>query len=156
MSGFCCAQHVKRLAAVVHERLDVVLQDLRVLVLLRVLNRVDPRGGGVGALEAEAAGVEDLVHGDVAVFRLDDHGVLLEAADDGLQLGDLVRVHEVGLVEDERGAELDLLDEQRLDVVLVDVVLEQVLAAVELVVHARAVHDGHDVVQVERGVALVL
>ena len=78
---------------------------------------------------------------------LDDHGVFLQAAHDGLELGDLLGAHGIGLVEDQRGAELDLLDEQAFDVVLVDILGQQVATAVELVVHAGAVDHGHDVVE---------
>ena len=74
----------------------------------------------------------------------------LQAAHDGLELGHLLGRHAVALVEHERGAELDLLDEKALDVVLLDVVGEKGVATVELVVHAGAVDHGHDVVQVER------
>ena len=84
---------------------------------------------------------------------LDDHGVFLQAAHDGLELGNLLRAHGIGLVEDQRGAELDLLDEQALDIVLVDILCQQVAAAVELVVHAGAVDHGHDVVERELGLA---
>ena len=119
-------------------------------MLLGVLHRVVPRGGLVGAVEVEAPGVEDLGHGHVALRRLDDDGLGLQAADEGLELGELLGRHEVGLVEDDRGAELELLDEQGLDVLLVDVLLEQVLAAVELVEHTGGVDHRHDVVERER------
>ena len=112
---------VKRLAARVHKGLDVVLEHLGVVVLLGMLHGLDPGGGVVGAHKVEAVGVEQLLHGDLAVLGLDNHGVLLQAAHDGLELGDLLRRHGVGLVEDQRGAEFDLLDEQTLDVVLVDI-----------------------------------
>ena len=55
---------------------------------------------------------------------LDDHGVFLQAAHDGLELGNLLRRDGIGLVEDQRGAKLDLLDEQALDVVLVDILCQ--------------------------------
>ena len=141
---------VKRAAALVDKRGDVVLEHLRVLVLLGVLHRVEPRGGGVGVVEVEAPGVEDLVHGHVALGGLHDDGLLLQAAHDGPELGELLGRHEVCLVEHERGAELDLLDEQGLDVLLVDVLLEQVLPAPKLLHHARRIDDGHDVVEGER------
>ena len=142
---------VKGLATVVDKGLDVVLQHLWVVVLLGVLHGLDPGGGVIGLHEVKAAGVQDLPEVDFALGGLDDDGVLLKAAHDGLELGELFGRHGVGLVEHERGAELDLGDEQRLDVVLVDVVGQKVAAAVELVVHAGAVHHGHDVVQRELG-----
>lgn len=89
-------------------------------------------------------------------MSLDDHGILLQAAHDGLELGDLLGGDGVGLVEDQRGAELDLLDQQALDVVLVDILGQQVATAVELVVHAGAVDHGNDVVERELGLAPTL
>ncbi len=147
--------HVEGATALVDEGLDVVLKHLGVVVLLGVLHGVDPGGGAEGAAEVETPGVHELGEGHVAVLGLHDHGLLLQAAHDGLELGELLGAHHVGLVEDERGAELDLLDEQVLDVVLLNVLGEQVAAARELVEHARAVHHGHDVVQGKRRVALV-
>ena len=125
-------------------------------MLLGVRHGIRPHGGVVSLLEAEASRVEKLAHGHVAVLGLHDHRVPLEAADDGLELLDLLGRDLVGLVEDDRGAELDLLDDETLDVILVDVVGEKVLAAVELVPHAGAVDHGDDVVEVERGVSIVL
>ena len=49
-----------------------------------------------------------------------------------------------------------MLNQQALDVVLVDILGQQVAAAVELVVHARAVHHGNDVVEREQGLAVSL
>ena len=147
---------VEGLPALVHERLDAILQHLRVVVLLGVLHRVEPHRRVVDLLEVEAIGVEQLVERHVALLGLNDDGVLLQRPHDAAHLVDLLAAHAVALVEHHRGAELELLDEQALDVVLVDVLGQQVLAAVELVPHARAVHHGHDVVEVERGGAVVL
>ena len=118
-----------------------------------MLHGLDPGGGVVGAHKVEAIGIEQLLHGDLAVLSLDNHGVLLQAAHDGLELSDLLRAHGIGLVEDQRGAKLDLLDEQALDVVLVDILGQQVATAVELVVHAGTVDHGNDVVERELGFA---
>ena len=76
-----------------------------------MLHGLDPGGGVVGAHKVEAAGVEQLLHGNLAVLSLDNHGILLQAAHDGLELGDLLGAHGIGLVEDQCGAELNLLDE---------------------------------------------
>ena len=86
-------------------------------------------------------------------MSLDDYGVLLQTAHDSLELGNLLRAHGIGLVEDQRGAEFNLLDEQALDVVLVDILCQQVATAVELVVHAGTIDHGHDVVECELGLA---
>ena len=86
-----------------------------------MLHGLDPGGGVVGAHKVEAAGVEQLLHGDLAVLSLDNHGVLLQAAHDGLKLCDLLGGDGVSLIKNQRGAKLDLLDEQALDVVLVDI-----------------------------------
>ena len=148
---------VEGLTALVDKGGDVVLQNLGILVLLGVLHGVDPRGRAVRLVKAKATGVEQLVHGDVAVHGLDNARMRLQAAHDGLELGHLLGRHAIALVERKRGAELDLLDEQALDIVLLDVVGEKRVAAVELVIHAGTVHHGHDVVQVERsGAALGL
>ena len=65
-----------------------------------MLHGLDPGGGVVGAHKVKAVGVEQLLHRNLSVLGLDDHGVLLQAAHDGLELGDLLRAHGIGLVED--------------------------------------------------------
>ena len=120
-------------------------------MLLGVLHGVEPSGRAVGAVEVEAVCVEQLGELDVALLGLHDHSLLLQAADDALELVNLLAADLVDLVEHHGGAELDLLDEQGLEVILVDVVRQQVTAAVELVPHACAVNHGDDVVEVERG-----
>ena len=89
-----------------------------------MLHGLDPGGGVVGAHKVETAGIEQLLHGDLTVLSLDDYGVLLQTAHDSLELGNLLRRHGIGLVEDQRGAEFNLLDEQALDVVLVDILCQ--------------------------------
>jgi len=147
---------VERLATLVDEGGDVVLEHLGVLVLLGVRHGVGPCGRVVGRLKAEASGIEKLAHGHVAVLGLDDHRIFLQASNNGLELLDLRGRDPVGLVEDDRGAELDLLDDKALDVILVDVIGEKVLAAVELVPHACAIDHGDDVIEVKRGLPIVL
>ena len=68
--------------------------------------------------------------------------------DDLADIDQFFLCHEVDLVEDDRVAELDLLDQQVLDILVVDVVLQQVAAAAELGAQARRVYDGYDVVEV--------
>ncbi len=147
---------VEGLAAVVDEGLDVVLEDLGVVVLLGVLHGVEPGSRAIGAVEVEAIGVEQLGKIDVAPLGLDDHGLFLQATDNALELVNLLARDLVDLVEHHSGAELDLLDEQGLEVVLVNVVGKQITTAAELVPHAGAVDHGNDVVEVERGGRAVL
>ena len=73
--------------------------------------------------------------------------ILLQAAHDGLELANLGGGNEVALVKHQRGAELDLLYEERLQVLLVYVFRKEVLPAAKLVEHARAVDDGNYVVE---------
>ena len=122
---------VEGLPALVDEGRDVVLEDLGVLMLLGVIHCIDPGSGIVGAAEVEAAGIEQLLHRHVAVVGDDDLCIALEAPDESLELGELVLRHEVALVQDDGGAELELLDQQRLDIVFLDIVAQQVLAAIE-------------------------
>ena len=87
------------------------------------------------------------------MLGLDHNRIPLQAAHDCTHLVHLLGLHQVGLVQHDCRAELDLLDEQALDVVFLQVV-EQALSAVELVDHPRAIHDGDDVVERQRRTAL--
>ena len=146
---------VEGLATLVDEGLDVVLEDLGVVMFLGMFHRIHPGGGVVRLLKIEAVRVEKLAHGNVAARRLHDDRFFLQTVNDCLQLAHLLGRYLVGLVQNERRAELDLLDEQAFDIVFVDILLQKIASAIELVVHARAVHDSDDVVQIERSVALV-
>ncbi len=118
-----------------------------VVVLFRVCHSIDPDSGVVDVLEIEAAGVEQVCEIDVAAHGLDNLGVLLEAADDGFELCELFRGDCVGLVENQCGAKFNLLDDEGDDVVLFRILVDKVGAAVELVKHTGAVHNGDDVVE---------
>ena len=65
-----------------------------------------------GAVEVEAAGVEDLVQGDLAHAHGLDVGVGVEAAQDGHQLLALGLADQVDLADQDDVSELHLLDQQ--------------------------------------------
>ena len=60
------------------------------------------------------------------------------------------------LVEQDDVAELYLLDDERRQIFLVDVVLHQVVAACKLVFHSQSVHNGNDAVESQHSVLDVL
>lgn len=123
-------------------------------MLFGMLHGLDPGGGVVGAHKVEAVGIEQLLHGDLAVLGLDDHGVLLQTAHDGLELGDLLRAHGIGLVEDQRGAKLDLLDGAGLSISSSSISsASRSRPPLNSSYMRGAVDHGHDVVEREFGLA---
>ena len=135
--------------------LIVVIIVIVIMILdVGVLDRLDPACGLHGALKVETARVEDVRDLDLRVVGLDDDRLGLEALDDCLELAELVLIDRVDFVQENRVAELELLDEQVLDVLLLVGVLEEASAVLKLVVHAGAVDDRDDVVEHHRKAVL--
>mmetsp|Transcript_10741 Transcript_10741/g.25837 ORF Transcript_10741/g.25837 Transcript_10741/m.25837 type:complete len:321 (-) Transcript_10741:1727-2689(-) len=97
----------------VDERVDAVLVRLAVGVvgiLADLPELLDPSRGLPGLADVEDARVEDLPQVDLAVLRGEDLRLAVERSDAPLRLLDLLlRVHQVGLVEEDDVRELDLL-----------------------------------------------
>ena len=62
---------------------------------------------------------------------------------------ELLWSNQIGLVEHQRRAELNLLNEQVLDVILFNIWVEKIGAVVELLKHASTVNNCDDVIKVE-------
>ena len=106
-----------------------------------------PCGGGSDLVEVEVVGIEDLADCHLTVGSLNDLCLGLERADDLFDIDQLFLSDEVDLVEDDGVAELDLLDQQVLDILIVDIVIQESAAAAEFTAQSSRVNDGHDVVQ---------
>ena len=98
-------------------------------------------------------GVEDLVELHIAVVALQDLGLGLDGADDGLEMAELVLGDLRGFVEQDDVAELDLLNDECGEVVLAEVLFLQVVAQSELIAHAEGIDDGNDGVEACHAVA---
>ena len=116
-------------------------------VLLGGLDALDPAGGGRHLVVVEQTGVQQLVELDVSVVALDDFGLRLKLADDGLYAFEFLRRHFRRLVEEDCVAELNLLNYKIFDVFLVDVLHHEGVAAVELALHSHRIDHRHDVVE---------
>ena len=149
---------VQGFAAAVHEGVDPGFQGLALGLFLLALafDGGDPGGGSRHPVEVEHAGVDDLVQVDVAVVAGQDPGLGVEGGDDALELPELIGRNLGRLVQEDDVAELHLLDDEALEVVLADVLLLERAAALELVPHPQGVHDGDDAVQVGEGLMDIL
>ena len=130
--------------------LFVVMVVVIVLVVseLALFQGLAPACCAVDGVEIERSGGQDVLDGDVAVAGLDDVYTRMEGLDDLADLGQVGFGDEVDLVDDQRGAELDLLDQEALDVLFLNLVLlQEVLSAGELVHESCGVHDSDYVVQ---------
>ena len=106
-----------------------------------------PAGCGLGGLEVEAAGVEELGEWQLSVLRTQDLGRGVEVRDEGLDPLERGFIHEVGLVDDDDGRELDLLGHEgghgaAVLVVLRPATLDDVVLTPHLLQQARCVHHG--------------
>ncbi len=94
-------------------------------------------------------GIDDLVEVDITIVAFEYFSLSLKCTDDGLEFFQLLWFHIVHFVEQDDVAELDLLDDERSEVFLIDVLLHEFVAATKFVYHTQGVHDGNDAVQTE-------
>ena len=106
-----------------------------------------PSGRSSHAFEVEHTGVEDAVKVDASVVAFDDFGSRLQGLDDLLDASQFFGFHFRSLVQQDDVAEFDLLDDKVFDILLVDVLARQVVAAGKLALHAQGVDYGNDAVQ---------
>ena len=106
-----------------------------------------PSGGGSDLVKVEVVGVQDLADCHLTMSSLNDLCLGLKRADDLSDIDQLFLRDEVDLVEDDGVAELDLLDQQVLDILVVDIVIQESAAAAEFATQTSRVNDGYDVVQ---------
>ena len=134
----------------------VVIVILMLKLGTTLFNLLDPGGAGGHALKIKSIGVEYVVQVYVTVVALQYAGTGLQGANHltytqqliGTYLGCLVQEHDV--------AELNLLDYQILQVLLAYVLLDQVVAATELVTDAQGIDHCYDAVQLGYAVLGVL
>ena len=114
-----------------------------------MLHCIHPGSGGVSFVKVKTARIDKLAHWNVTVDRLNNNGVFLQATNKRLELVELLWSNQIGLVEYQRRAELNLLNKQVLDVILFNIWVEKIGAVVELLKHASTVNNCDDVIKVE-------
>ena len=137
----------------------VVIIVIVVFVMIFVafcLNLLDPSCRCGHGFPVKLTCVDNLVEVYVTVVALEDFSLWLYGFDDVLQLVEVFGFHLSSLVEQDDVAELYLLDDERRQIFLVDVVLHQVVAACKLVFHSQSVHNGNDAVESQHSVLDVL
>ena len=127
-----------------------------VLKVGAVLDGVDPGGRSRDLVEIEEAGVQYAVEIHVAIVALDDARRRLESPDYAPDPAQILRRDFRSLVQHHYVAELYLLDYQVLDVLVGDVVLLQLLTAVELTLHPEGVDHRDYAVKVRQTVHHIL
>ncbi len=139
--------------------LVIVIIVVIIVMLVAFINRnaclslicLSPACGGDSLFKVIALSIKYIGYIHLAVAYLDYPCVGLESLYHSLYTAKLLRCHLVHLVEDDGGAELDLLNEQVLNVLLVDALLEKVVAAAEFSSHSQGIHHGNDIVQAAYG-----
>ena len=108
---------------------------------------LNPGGRGRYVVKVEHPRVDNLVQFHVAVVGVDDSRFGLQSAHNLTDTSHLVGTHFSGFVQQYDVAELNLLDDQVLNVLLVNVGTCQVQSAAELILHAQGIDHGDDAVQ---------
>ena len=115
----------------------VVVMFMLIMVVIIVLVHIgveltNPRGGVGYLVKIKVVCVEYLLEIHLAANSLDDLSLRLERPDHLFDVDELFVGDKIHLVEDDGVAELDLLDQQILDILIVDIILQQSAAAAEL------------------------
>ena len=121
-----------------------------IFIVVVVVHSVEADGPGArfGDLaKVELLRVENFLHIDLAVVRFDHLGGRLQSLHDGLHVFQILLVQAIDLVQKNRVAEFNLLDEEVCNIVFLEVFIEELLAAGEFVGEAHHIHDGDNVVQ---------
>ena len=111
----------------------IIVIVVMMLMMMRVFDFLNPSRRSSGAVEVKEVGIEQFVEVHVAVVRLDDLRLRLDSPNDGLDMRQLVGCNLCGFVEQNEIAELDLLDNQRLQIFLFRHIMCQRVTAAKLV-----------------------
>ena len=134
---------------VVFIRRQFVAGDSPVIIIVVMDSRfhlMDPGGRARYAVEVETAGADEFVEFHVAVVALDNLRLGLNGADNLADMREFVFAHLRGFVEEDHVAELNLLNDEVLDIVLFEMFFLEAVACSELIPHAEGIHDGGDAV----------
>ena len=126
----------------------VVIIVVVVILIVMAFQFFNPGGAGGNLLVVEETGIQQFVELHVAVVAGNDLCLRLDASDNLPNALQFVGLHIVGFVQQDDVAELYLLDDEVLDVLLVDILCREVCAAVEFVLQAEGIHYGDDAVEV--------
>ena len=121
----------------------VIIVVVDVFVAVMVLYLVNPCSRCSHFVEVEAMGVEQQVEVYIAVIARYNLRLGLQCTHYVYKMGVLFGRNLRCLVEQYGVAELNLLYYEVLKIVFVEVLLLQIVAATELVLHAQSVHYGH-------------
>ena len=138
---------VKGFTTLVHKGCNLVFQHLRIFMLFRMLHCIHPCSRRIGLIKVKTTGVDKLGERNVAILGLNDDRISLQPAHQSLELRQLFRSHQIGLIQNQRRAKLDLLNQKALNIVFFYIAGEKSFSAVELIVHARAIDHGNDIVK---------
>ncbi len=106
--------------------------------------------------KVKKACIEQLGKIDVAIVALDDTRFGLDGADDGPYAAGLLGAYLRYLIEQDDVAEFDLFDDKTFDILLVDFLACESLAAAKLALHPQGIHHSDDTVERRHAVAIVL
>ena len=101
-------------------------------------------------------GIDDEVEVYISIVALKDFCLRLDGADNLLQMLQLLRLYFCRLVQQDDVAELHLLDNERCQVFLIDILLHQVGTVGKFIFHAEGIYHGNDAVEAQDAVLDVL
>ena len=93
--------------------------------------------------------MDDLFQIDIAIVAFNNICLGLDGTDDAVHLSQLVLRYFGGFVQQDDVAELNLLDDQILNILLIDVLTQQIVTATELVTHTQGIDYRHDTVKLQ-------
>ena len=125
----------------------IVFVIIIVFILMMSFNFCNPGSGSGHLVEVEHMGVDDFVEVHVAIVAVDDFSLRLERANNLADAAQFLGFHVGSLVEQYDVAELNLLNDEVLNVILFEILLQQVVSASEFILQPECIHHGDDTVE---------
>ena len=108
----------------------------------------NPTGARKDLFKIEAVGCQQLFQRYLTARCFDHRDIRLQLLDNCADLFHLIFRHQIFFIDDERGAELNLLHKQRFDIFFSHIFVEQLIAACKLINQPFGVHNADDIIQV--------
>ena len=91
--------------------------------------------------------MQNLVQFHIAIVALNDFGLGLDGTDNLLDFSQFLLRNLRSLVQQNHVAELNLLDNQILNILLIDVLAQQIVTVLELITHTKGINHRNDAVE---------
>ena len=134
----------------------IVIVVIIVIVIMMTLESLYPSGRGGHLLKIEETRIKEVIEIHIAVIAFYDAGVRLQILYDSTDATKLLFGHIAGLIEKYQVTELYLLNHEVFNILLVNRGFQQVVAAVEFILHTQGIYNCGNAVELRHTAFCVL